>query len=92
YEAALDTAFQGHEPLSIAVVLLNMGFLLAEMGQAARARHCLDQGLRFLDGLPDAERRFADYYKEAREEIARLESALRAEAEGDLQLNPAEQA
>lgn len=92
YEAALDTAFQGHEPLSIAVVLLNMGFLLAEMGQAARARHCLDQGLRFLGGLPDAERRFADYYKEAREEIARLETALRAEAAGDLQLNPAEQA
>lgn len=87
YEAALDTAFQGHEKLSIAIVLLNMGFLLAEMGQAARAKHCLDQGMRYLRGIPDAELRFAEHFAEARQEIARIDIALHETAQ-DEALNP----
>ncbi|MCE9624561.1 MAG: protein kinase [Deltaproteobacteria bacterium] len=90
YERALDAAFSTHETLSIAVVLMNMGFLLSDLGQGARARQCLKQGLRYLEGIPEAGTKFAEHFKEARDEIAKLETSLHEEARGGLSIDPVE--
>jgi Serine/threonine protein kinase len=76
YELALDAAFRTHDPFSTGVVLLNMGFLLAEMKQLARARHCLIQGLSYLEKIPQAEQSYSNLLVPAREEIEKLNRNL----------------
>ena len=56
FEKALDAAFKTSDLFSTAAVLFNMGFLLAETGEPARAAHALDQGLVYLSAAknPDS--------------------------------------
>ncbi len=89
YELALDAAFQTGEAIPTAVVLLNMGFLLAELEQWARARHCLEQGSQRLRASPGAETQYGSVLREAEEELAKCAEALRREAAGGLELSPA---
>jgi tetratricopeptide (TPR) repeat protein len=55
YEKALDAAFHTADAYSTVVVLFNMGFLLESRGQYPRSKHCLLQGLSYLQesGLPE---------------------------------------
>ncbi len=76
YERALDASFQTQDAFSTGVVLLNMGFLLEAKGQYARAKHCLNQGLNHLAGLPDAEAKYFTYFHAAHLGLARIAAEL----------------
>jgi tetratricopeptide (TPR) repeat protein len=89
YELALDAAFQTGEAIPTAIVLLNMGFLLVELGQWARARHCLEQGSQRVKASPGGESQYAAVLREAEEELAKSADALRREGAGGLELSPA---
>ncbi|HCU26075.1 MAG TPA: hypothetical protein DF383_13745 [Deltaproteobacteria bacterium] len=71
YERALDAAFQTQDAYSTAVVLLNMGFLLSEQQQPARAKYCLSQGLRYLASTA-SEGKHSKLLREAKLELAKL--------------------
>jgi tetratricopeptide (TPR) repeat protein len=50
YEKALACAFHIQDAYSTAVILLNMGFLEAEQGHWEKVKHCLNQGIAYLEG------------------------------------------
>ncbi len=72
YENALDFALHLQDNFSTAVVLLNMGFLLAELEVYPRAKHSLTQGLKHLEEIPEATKKYPAMFQEGYSELAKL--------------------